>query len=90
MFYAKNYDSASSEKHENDSILLESKNSEAKDKIVELDEEMWTPKASHTRPRKRKSYLKKLKTPIQLCSSTKASRTKDIDSNINRHRQNYK
>ena len=56
-------DSASSEKYEIDPIMLEAKNSEEKDKEVELEEEMWTPKAAQTSPRKRKSYLKKPQTP---------------------------
>ena len=54
-------------------IMLEANNSEEKDKEVELQEEMWTPKAAHTNPRKRKCYFKKPETPLQFCTSTKAS-----------------
>ena len=86
MFYAKHYDSAGRGEYENDPIMLEANNSEEKDKGVELEEEMWTPKAAHTNPRKRKSYLKKLERPLQFCSSAKASRTKEVDNNIKRHR----
>ena len=91
MFYAKHYDGINSEKYENDPIMLEAKNSEEKDKEVELEEEMWTTKPTHTNPMKRKSYFKKPEKPLQFCSSTKvqkASRTKGVDINTKRHRKN--
>ena len=86
MFYAKHYDGINSEKYENDPIMLETKNPEEKDKE---EEEMWTPKPTHTNPMKRKSYLKKREKPLQFCSSTKvqkASKSKGVDNNIKRHR----
>ena len=86
MFYAKNYDSASRGKYENDPVMLEANNSKEKGKEVELEEEMWTPKAAHTNPKKRKSYLKKSERPLQFCSSVETSRTNEVDNNIKRQR----
>ena len=40
MFYAKHYNGINSEKYENDPFMLEAKNSEEKDKEVELEQEM--------------------------------------------------
>ena len=78
--------SITSEKYENEPIVLEANNFEEKDKEVELEEEMGTLKAAHTNP---KVILKTRNTTSVLCRY-KSIKTKEVDNNIKRHRAKNK